>query len=101
MRVLALFLLSLATPALALLAHVIHLSRQKKTSLRPLRLVGSLASVERALSPEGFVLVEGELWRARVCGDARVGCGRANVRVIGARGCALEVEPLIKAARHE
>jgi membrane protein implicated in regulation of membrane protease activity len=97
MRALALSLLAVSVPALALLAHVFHLSRQKKSSRRPLRLVGRVASVERPLSPEGFVLIDGELWRARVRGDACVGSVRANVRVVGARGCALEVEPLFGA----
>jgi membrane protein implicated in regulation of membrane protease activity len=98
MRALALSLFALAAPALALLAHVIHLSRQKKSSKRPLRLVGRVASVERPLSPEGFVLIDGELWRARARGGPLVGDverGLSNVRVIGARDCVLEVEPLV------
>ena len=94
MRPLAISLFVLAAPALAFLAHVVHRSRQLKLSRRPLRLVGRVASVERALGPEGFVLVEGELWRARVRDGVRVGRGRLNVRVVGASGCVLEVEPL-------
>ena len=81
MGTLLISLLVLSAPAIALLAYVIHASRQQKYSHLPLRLVGRVASVERALAPEGFVLIEGELWRARV-------------RVVGARGCVLEVEPL-------
>jgi membrane protein implicated in regulation of membrane protease activity len=88
-------LLILFAPALALLAYVIHASRRKKFSRLPLKLVGRVASVERTLSPEGFVLVEGELWRARVRGASVVGRGRSNVRVVGASGCALLVEPLV------
>ena len=95
MRTLALVLLViLSAAALALLAHVAHLSRQKKLSRHPLRLIGCVGSVERPLAPEGFVLVEGELWRARVRGGGRVGRGSSNVRVVGARGCVVEVEPL-------
>ena len=95
MATLALALLILSAPAVALLAYVVHASRQKgKSSRLPLRLVGRVGSVERALDPEGFVLVEGELWRARVRGGGRVGCGSANVRVVGARDCVVEVEPL-------
>ena len=82
------------TAALALLAYVALLSRHKKTSSRPLRLVGRAASVERPLSPEGFVMVDGELWRARVRGDSTVVRAKVRVRVVGARGCVLEVEPL-------
>ena len=94
MGALALSLLILAAPAAALLAYVVHASRQKKSSRLPLRLVGRVASVERTLDPEGFVLVEGELWRARVRGGAPVVRGSTSVRVVGARGCVLEVEPL-------
>ena len=94
MRALTVSLLVLSAAALALLAHVVHLSRQKKSSRRPLRLVGRVASVEHPLGPEGFVLIEGELWRARVRGVGSVGRGLSNVRVVGASGCVLEVEPL-------
>jgi membrane protein implicated in regulation of membrane protease activity len=99
MRALALSLLVLSAPALALLAHVIHLSRRKKSSRRPLRLVGRVASVERSLRPEGFVLIDGELWRARTTSGGTVASGSvehglSNVRVVGASGCVLEVEPL-------
>ena len=93
MGALALSLLILSAPAVALLAYVIHTSRQMKSSRLPLRLVGRVASVERPLEPEGFVLVDGELWRARVRGVARVGRGSSNVRVVGARDCVLLVEP--------
>jgi membrane-bound ClpP family serine protease len=75
------------------LAYVIHLSRHKKASRLPLRLVGRLASVETPLTPEGFVMLDGELWPARSCTGESVVQGRANVRVKGASGCRLEVEP--------
>ena len=94
MGALTLSLLVLAAPAAALLAYVAHASRQKKSSRLPLRLVGAVASVERTLDPEGFVFVGGELWRAGVRGGVSVVCGSSSVRVVGARGCVLEVEPL-------
>jgi membrane-bound serine protease (ClpP class) len=94
MRLLLIPLLILTAPALALLAYVIHHSRQQKNSQRPLSLVGRAASVERPLDPEGFVLVDGELWRARLRGGGRVGRGTLNARVVGARDCVIEVEPL-------
>jgi membrane protein implicated in regulation of membrane protease activity len=87
-------LLMLSAPAVALFAYVIHASRQQKYSRRPLRLFGRVASVERALDPEGFVLIEGELWRARVRGEAVFERGGPRVRVVGARGCVLLVESL-------
>jgi membrane-bound serine protease (ClpP class) len=96
MRPLALILLVSAAPALAFLAHVIHRSRQAKLSRRPLKLVGRVATVERALSPEGFVLVEGELWRARAVEAGPVAREMSKVRVVGASGCVLEVEPVFE-----
>jgi len=96
MDTLALSLLILSAPAAALLAYVVHASIEKRKSSRlPLRLVGRVASVERALEPEGFVLVGGELWRARSRGGVSVGRGLSNVRVVGARDCVVEVEPLV------
>jgi membrane protein implicated in regulation of membrane protease activity len=94
MRLLLFTLLAASVPALALLAYVIHSSRRQKYSRSPLNLVGRVASVERALEPEGFVLIEGELWRARVSGVASVERGGRRVRVVGAGGCVLLVEPL-------
>ncbi|MET0649970.1 MAG: NfeD family protein [Pyrinomonadaceae bacterium] len=94
MRLLLFTLLAASVPALALLAYVVHASRQQKYSRSPLKLVGSVGSVESALAPEGFVLIGGELWRARVRGVESVEHGGARVRVVGARGCVLEVEPL-------
>jgi membrane-bound serine protease (ClpP class) len=93
MRALILPLFVIAAAALALLVYFALLSRHKKSSSRPLRLVGRVASVERPLNPEGFVLVDGELWRARVRGGASAGQAQGSVRVVGARGCVLEVEP--------
>jgi membrane-bound ClpP family serine protease len=87
------YLLIILCAALLLpLAYAVHLSRHKKSSRLPLRLVGQLASVESPLTPDGFVMLEGELWPARSRTGERVGCGRANVRIIGASGCRLEVE---------
>ena len=75
------------------LAYAVHLSRHKKSSRLPLRLVGRLASVESPLTPEGFVLLDGELWPARTRTGESIGRGRSNVRVVGASGHRLEVEP--------
>ena len=71
-------------------------SRHKKSSRGAFALVGRLASVEEPLTPEGSVLVGGELWRAhaRTRAGLGVGSGRLNVRVTGARGHLLEVEPV-------
>lgn len=92
MRALLLSIFILAAAVLALLAYVAHVSRHKKSSTRMPTLVGSIAVVERTLEPEGFVLVDGELWRARLRGDAGVARARETVRVVGASGYVLEVE---------
>ncbi|HEX8684844.1 MAG TPA: NfeD family protein, partial [Pyrinomonadaceae bacterium] len=84
MFTLAVSLLILSAPAVALLAYVVHASgEKKKSSRRPLSLVGRVGSVERTLNPEGFVLVGGELWRARLRGGGRVASGASHVRVVG------------------
>jgi membrane protein implicated in regulation of membrane protease activity len=93
MRALVISMLIPAAAALALLAYVAHVSRHKKSSTRRPRLVGRAALVERTLEPEGFVLIDGELWRARLRGGgAGVAGARERVRVVGASGCVLEVE---------
>jgi membrane-bound serine protease (ClpP class) len=68
------------------------LSRHKKAATGELHLVGAVALVETNLEPEGSVLVRGELWRARSLSGANLKRGR-DVRVVGARGHLLEVEP--------
>ena len=90
MRALLLSVLILAAALVSMLAYVAHVSRHKKSSTRQPKLVGSDALVERALEPEGFVLVDGELWRARLEGGGSAAPGE-RVRVVGASGCVLEV----------
>jgi membrane-bound serine protease (ClpP class) len=90
MNPLLLLFLILFLAALAPLAYAAVVSRHKKSAGKPLRLVGRVASVETPLEPEGFVLVDGELWRARVRGGLAVRGG--SVRVVGARDSVLEVE---------
>ena len=74
------------------LAAIAALSRHKKAGTGELNLVGAVAFAETNLEPEGSVLVRGELWRARVRSGATVQSG-CDVRVVGARGYLLEVEP--------
>lgn len=68
-------------------------SRRKKTVIRELQLVGERGYVETTLSPEGSVLVDGELWRARSRSGALLQPGH-SVRVVGTCGTVLEVESL-------
>ena len=95
MYTLALSLLIISAPAVALAAYIVHASRRQKSSRLPLGLVGRAGSVETPLEPEGFVLVNGELWRARLRCGGRIERGTSNVRVVGASGCVVEVEPLV------
>ncbi len=81
--------------------------RHKKAGTGEVNLVGALASVEKSLSPEGAVIVRGELWRARLkhSNDAaeadavEVNANRhlvvergSSVRIVGASDYLLEVK---------
>ena len=78
---------------LFLLAVALLHRRKGKKGAACLRLVGREGAVERDLNPEGFVLVGGELWPARLSGDVRELRRGKMVRVVGAREHYLEVEP--------
>lgn len=79
--------------------------RHKKDGTGEVNLLGALASVEESLSPEGAVLVRGELWRARLkrSDDAAEAVEPddhrsltvergSHVRVVGVSGYLLEVK---------
>ena len=79
---------------LALLGLIAAASRHKKrVTAGALHLIGSVARVETELHPEGSVIVEGELWRARVRHEAAPLRRGSRARVVGASGHLLEVEP--------
>ena len=69
-------------------------SRHKKAAAGELNLIGAIASVETTLEPEGSVLIQGELWLARCSGAGTCIERGRTVRVVGASGHLLEVEPL-------
>ncbi|HEX8775440.1 MAG TPA: NfeD family protein [Pyrinomonadaceae bacterium] len=71
------------------------LSRHKKAATGRLELMNVPALVETALEPEGSVLVDGELWRARARGGLTIKRG-TRVLVVGTSGHLLEVEPAPK-----
>jgi membrane-bound ClpP family serine protease len=87
---LSFMLLSLSGVLGATLVVLAAWSRHKKSGTRVLDLTGCVGAVVAALRPEGAVLVDGELWRARVRSGGHIEHGR--VRVVGARGHLLEVE---------
>jgi membrane protein implicated in regulation of membrane protease activity len=76
--------------ACMVLAALLH--RQKGAG-GALELEGRVALVLNPLEPEGAVMVGGELWRARARSGDRIARGR--VRIVGARGHWLEVEPVV------
>ena len=67
---------------LALLLSVVGMSRHKKSATSEVQLIGSRAQVDAELSPEGTVLVDGELWRARSA-DGTIIAPRTIVEVVG------------------
>lgn len=79
---------------LALLLIVLFLaglSRHKKSASGPLKIIGAVGQAESALAPEGSVVINGELWRARVENGSFVQA-RDRVRVVGVQGHLLLVE---------
>jgi membrane-bound serine protease (ClpP class) len=66
-------------------------ARRRKVLLGPYALVGSPASAMEPLTPEGHVLVEGEIWRA--VANVPVVAG-AKLRVVGCENYLLRVEPI-------
>lgn len=66
----------------------IWLSRRRGVQAGAEALVGKTARVVAACRPEGWVRVEGELWRARCVAGADLG---ESVRVVSVEGLTLEV----------
>src|SRR5947209_20225933 len=72
---------------------IVAASRHKKAATGEIELVGAIGLVETTLEPEGSVMIRGELWRARSCVGRKIERGQ-RVRVVGARGHLIEVEPI-------
>ena len=64
-------------------------ARRMKTSLGVDAMIGSLATAMEPLTPEGHVLVEGEIWRAVAAGPVATG---AQLKVIGHEQYLLHVD---------
>ena len=86
--VVATFVLIVVLMALYLAA----LSRHRKSATGDLHLTGSRARVEKQLDPEGTILVQGELWRARSA-SGEVLTTDSVVRIVGTEKHLLLVEP--------
>jgi membrane protein implicated in regulation of membrane protease activity len=67
------------------------LSLRKRFADRELRLIGESARVEATLTPEGTVIVGGELWAARSTDDVVITSQR-RVRIVGVDNLSLLVE---------
>lgn len=70
---------------------VIALWRHKKAISPDVKLIGERAEVNTPLEPEGAVLVQGELWRARSGGGDVVPVG-TQVMIVAIEGHLLVVE---------
>ena len=77
--------------SLVLLAIVAAVSRHKKSATAEIQLIGASALVNSVLSPEGTVLIRGELWRARSADASRIPI-HTKVRVVEFEGHLLLVE---------
>jgi membrane-bound ClpP family serine protease len=67
------------------------LSLRKRFANRDLRLVGESARVETTLTPDGTVIVGGELWPAQST-DGEVIPAQCLVRIVGVQDLSLLVE---------
>jgi membrane-bound serine protease (ClpP class) len=76
---------------LALLAIVAAISRHKKSATNDIQLVGARGHVSTELTPEGTVLIHGELWRARSADGINI-ASHTVVQVVGLSGHLLLVE---------
>jgi membrane-bound ClpP family serine protease len=84
----------IAALSLVAVAAIAAASRHKKSAGTPINFVGRVGTIEKDLVPEGAVLVAGELMAARSRTGERIlreSCAR--VRVVGASGHCLVVEP--------
>jgi membrane-bound ClpP family serine protease len=85
------FIAALSLVAVAALAAA---SRHKKSAGTPLDFIGRVGTIEKDLTPEGAVLVAGELMTARSrTGEKILRESGTRVRIVGARGHCLVVEP--------
>ena len=73
------------------LALVVALYRHKRASSRSVSVMGKTGEVVSDLMPEGTVIVQGELWRAR-SRDGFALRTKAQVKVIGVEGHLLLVD---------
>ena len=76
---------------LAVFVILAAMSRHKKSATSEITLIGSRAQVDSPLVPEGTVLVNGELWRARSADGIHI-ASHTIVQVVGLSGHLLLVQ---------
>jgi membrane-bound ClpP family serine protease len=86
-------LLGLAFLVLMVALYLAVLSRHKKSGTQSLKLIGATGVVDSTLDPEGSVIVDGELWRARVANGRALQKGD-RILVIRFEGPLMLVQPL-------
>jgi membrane-bound ClpP family serine protease len=81
-----------ATLLFLLLALVLaSFSRHKKSATGALKIMGAIGLVESRIDPEGSVIINGELWRARAENGGALEA-QDRVRVVGMQGHLILVE---------
>lgn len=88
------FVIGLALALLLVAIYLVFLSRHKKSATGPIKLLGATGVVQTSLDPDGAVLIDGELWQARLQNGSHLPA-RARIRVLGAVGPLLLVEPAL------
>lgn len=86
------FVIGLALVPLLVAIYLFFHSRHKKSATGPIRLIGATGVVQTSLDPDGAVLIDGELWQARLQNGSRLP-ERSRIRVLGVVGPLLLVEP--------
>ncbi len=87
----AYLLLALGLAELFLAIAVISLWKHKKSGMGPVQLRGASAYAQTELSPEGAVLIAGELWRARSLDGTSIAANE-HVEVVQIQGHLLLVK---------
>jgi membrane-bound ClpP family serine protease len=83
----------LASIALIALIIVIALYHHKKSVAGEVLLLGRCCEVNTSLTPEGTVLVQGELWRARSVDETSI-LAPTSVRIVGTKNYWLVVKAI-------
>jgi membrane-bound serine protease (ClpP class) len=81
-----------AIATLLIATAIISLWRHKKSGTGRIQLLGARAIVQSDLSPEGAVLIAGELWRARSLDGTTIAVNQ-QVAVVQVEGHLLLVKP--------